>query len=87
VSTGPSIGGGLFAGVTFTSTAGRAIRLLVGLLLIVLGLIQLERLPVNLRRVEPAMRGYLRRQAQVRRERPMLGFGLFGFGYLLAGFG
>lgn len=81
------LGGGLFATVTFTSTAGRAIRLLVGLGLIALGLIQLERLPVSLRRFEPAMHGYLRRQAQLRRQRPMLGFGLFGFGYLLAGFG
>ena len=81
------IGGGLFAGVTFTSTAGRVVRFVVGLLLIGLGLIQLGRLPVNLRQFEPALRGYLRRQAQVRRERPLLGIALFGFGYLLAGFG
>ncbi len=81
------IGGGLFAGVTFTSTAGRMIRSLVGLLLIALGLIQLGGLPVNLRRFEPALHAYLRRQARVRRERPLLGFALFGFGYLLAGFG
>jgi cytochrome c-type biogenesis protein len=81
------IGGGLFAGVTFTSTAGRVIRAAVGLLLITLGLIQLGRLPLNLRRFEPAMHGYLRHQARVRRERPLLGFALFGFGYLLAGFG
>jgi hypothetical protein len=26
-------------------------------------------------------------QARLRRERPVLGFGLFGFGYILAGFG
>lgn len=81
------IGGGLFADVTFTSAAGRIIRLGVGLLLIALGLIQLNRLPVDLRLLEPAMHRYLRRQARVRRERPLLGFGLFGFGYLLAGFG
>jgi cytochrome c-type biogenesis protein len=81
------LGGSLLGGVTFTSTAGRVIRLLVGLGLIGLGLIQLERLPVSLRRFEPAMHGYLRRQAQLRRRRPLLGFGLFGFGYLLAGVG
>lgn len=81
------IGGGLFAGVTFTSTAGRIIRLTAGIFLIALGLIQLQRLPVNLRRFEPAMHAYLRRQARIRRDRPLLGFGLFGFGYLLAGFG
>ena len=81
------IGGGLFAGVTFTSTAGRIIRLVVGTFLIVLGLIQLDRLPANLRRFEPTMQRYLRRQARIKREHPVLGFGLFGFGYLLAGFG
>ena len=81
------VGGRLFAGITFTSTAGRIIRLAVGLLLIVLGLIQLGRLPVDLRRYEPTLHRYLRRQARVRRQRPLVGFTLFGFGYLLAGFG
>jgi hypothetical protein len=33
------------------------------------------------------MHGYLRGQAQVRRRRPLVGLTLFGFGYLLAGFG
>jgi cytochrome c biogenesis protein CcdA len=76
-----------FDDVTFTSTAGITIRVVVGVLLITLGLIQLERLPVSFRRFEPAMHGYLRQQAQVRRRRPVVGFTLFGFGYLLAGFG
>jgi cytochrome c biogenesis protein CcdA len=76
-----------FDDVTFTSTAGITIRIVVGLLLITLGLIQLEVLPISFRRFEPAMHGYLRRQAQVRRRRPVVGFTLFGFGYLLAGFG
>lgn len=79
------IGGSLFAGVTFTSTTGRIIRLVVGVLLILLGLVQLGRLPVDLRRFEPAMHRYLRHQ--IRRDRPMLAFALFGFGYLMAGFG
>ncbi len=76
-----------FDDVTFTSTAGIAIRIVVGGLLIALGLIQLDLLPLSFRRFEPAMHGYLRRQAQVRRRRPLVGFTLFGFGYLLAGFG
>ncbi|MGH2796629.1 MAG: cytochrome c biogenesis protein CcdA [Thermoleophilaceae bacterium] len=76
-----------FDDVTFTSRAGITIRIVVGLLLIVLGLIQLDLLPVSFRRFEPAMHGYLRRQAQLRRRRPFLGFTLFGFGYLLAGLG
>jgi cytochrome c biogenesis protein CcdA len=76
-----------FDDVTFTSTAGITIRLVVGVLLITLGLIQLNVLPISFRRFEPAMHGYLGRQAQVRRRRPVFGFTLFGFGYLLAGFG
>jgi cytochrome c biogenesis protein CcdA len=76
-----------FDDVTFTSTAGIAIRIAVGVLLVSLGLVQLNVLPVSFRRFEPAMHGYLRRQAQVRRTRPVVGFTLFGFGYLLAGFG
>src|SRR5918996_5509781 len=71
-----------FDDVTFTSTAGITIRAVVGVLLITLGLIQLERLPVSFRRFEPAIHGYLRQQAQVRRRRPVVGFTLFGFGYL-----
>ncbi|MGH8986627.1 MAG: cytochrome c biogenesis protein CcdA [Acidimicrobiia bacterium] len=80
-------GGAAFENVTFTSATGRVIRSVVGMLLITLGLVQLERLRVNLRRFEPATHGFLRGQARLRRRHPMLGFGLFGFGYLLAGFG
>jgi cytochrome c biogenesis protein CcdA len=76
-----------FDDVTFTSTAGITIRIVVGVLLITLGLIQLNVLPLSFRRFELAMNGDLRRQAQVRRRRPLLGFTIFGFGYLLAGFG
>lgn len=79
--------GTIFDGVTFTSTAGVAIRIVIGTLLIVLGLIQLNRLPVSFRRFEPATHGLLKRQADLRRERPVVGFALFGFVYLLAGFG
>lgn len=76
-----------FDDVTFTSTAGITIRIVVGLLLIALGLIQLGLLPISFRRFEPAVHGYLRRQAQIRRRQPIVGFTIFGFGYLLAGFG
>lgn len=77
----------LFEGVIFTSTAGRLVRLLVGGFLILLGLIQLGVLPVSFGLVEHAARPLLHRQAGLRRARPTLGFGLFGFGYILAGFG
>ena len=76
-----------FDDVTFTSTAGITIRIAVGVFLVSLGLVQLNVLPISFRRFEPALHAYLRRQAQVRRSRPVVSFALFGFGYLLAGFG
>lgn len=80
-------GAGLAAGVTFTSTAGRALRLSVGIFLILLGLVQLGLLPNPLHRVEDWVRPLQRLSAQERRRRPFWGYALFGFGYLLAGFG
>ena len=80
-------GEALFAGVTFTSTAGITIRLVVGLLLIVLGLVQTGILPFSLHAVSRLAQPMLRRQARLRRERPVAGFAVFGFGYVLAGFG
>jgi len=76
----------LFEGVTFTSTAGRTIRFGIGTLLIVLGLIQFGLVPVSFsahRLTNPLMR----RQARWRREQPTRAFGLYGFVYILAGFG
>ena len=55
-------GTALFAGITFTSTAGRLIRTIVGLVLILLGLVQLNRVPFEFRMFEPAVHGFLRRQ-------------------------
>lgn len=79
--------GVFFKEVTFTSTAGITIRAVVGSLLVLLGLIQLNVLPVSLLAVEDAAKPLLARQARLRRDQPALAFGLFGFGYLLAGFG
>lgn len=80
-------GGALFAGVTFTSGAGMTIRSVVGALLIGLGLVQFGVLPNPLHAVEAVSRPLMRRQAEMRRKNPTTGFALFGFGYLLAGFG
>lgn len=80
-------GEALFAEVTFTSTAGIAIRSIVGVLLIVFGLIQLGRLPISFHAVERISGPISRRQAKLRRDKPIAGYGLFGFGYVLAGFG
>ena len=73
--------------VTFTSTTGRVLRVVVGAALIVFGLVQTGRIEVNLRRFEPALHRTLGKQAGLRRRRPFRGFVLFGFVYLLAGFG
>lgn len=80
-------GDALFGGLSFTGSSGRILRGVLGALLIALGLIQLNRLPISFRRFEPAMHGFLGRQAKLRRRRPFSGFALFGFGYLAAGFG
>ena len=80
-------GEALFAGVTFTSTAGITIRVVVGLLLIILGLIQLGVLPLSMHAVSGLAQPLLKGQARLRRDRPVAGFAVFGFGYVLAGFG
>lgn len=83
-----AVGGeALFAGVTFTSTAGITIRVVVGALLVSLGLIQLGVIPVSMHAVSRVAQPLLRTQARMRRERPVAGFAVFGFGYVLAGFG
>lgn len=80
-------GEALLAGVTFDSPVGRLIRAIVGPLLILLGLMQLGVLPFSLHGVEHLALPLMRAQARYRRATPMLGFGLLGFGYVLAGFG
>jgi len=88
VGVGIALGGSaLFARVTFTSNVGIAIRTMIGLLLILLGLIQIGLVPVSLHGTEGLTTHLLRRQARLRKEHPMLAFGLFGFSYVLAGFG
>lgn len=80
-------GGALLAQVTFASTAGVVIRAVVGSLLLLLGGVQLGVLPSPFHAVEQAVEPLLRRQARLRRRRPVVGFAAFGFGYVLAGFG
>lgn len=81
-------GAALFEGVTFTSAAGRVIRAIVGGLLILLGLLQIGVLPASGFRVVSRLSGALSwAQARQRRKRVLFGFAVFGFGYLLAGFG
>lgn len=80
-------GEALFAGITFTSTTGITIRVIVGMLLIFLGLIQSGFLPFSFHSVTRLAQPILRSQARLRRDRPVMGYAVFGFGYVLTGFG
>lgn len=81
-------GSAFFEGVTFTSTTGRTLRILVGALLLLLGLIQLGRLAdTSFRSVEGLTKKLNRSQARLRRRHPVAGYTAFGVFYLLAGFG
>lgn len=80
-------GEAVLGSVTFDSLPGIAIRLVVGIVLVALGLLQLEVLPGSMHFVARRVKPLLRRQAELRRRRPVLGHAVFGFGYVLAGFG
>lgn len=77
----------LVAQVTFTSTAGRLIRLTAGAILLLLGLLQWRGISPGSKAVYGTVKPLVQAQARLRRERPTLAFGLFGFSYILAGFG
>lgn len=81
-------GQGLAGSVTFTSTAGRVLRVAVGSGLLLLGMVQAEIVPFSFHRLgDRIARPILGAQARLRRRRPRSGLVFFGFGYLLAGFG
>lgn len=77
--------GPLMRQVTFTSTVGRILRGLIGTFLIVLGLIQVK--GMRFQAADRIKQPLQKVQARLRRRSPFLGFGFFGFGYVLAGFG
>ncbi len=80
--------GALVGGVTFGSAAGRTFRAVVGAALVLLGLVQIGVVHVEaFHAVDVLARPLQRKQAELRRSAPMAGFALFGFGYVLAGFG
>lgn len=80
-------GEALFASVTFSSPTGRLLRGLAGALLLLLGLTQLERLPIRFYGVENLASPLLNAQQKYGRRRPPVGFAILGFAYPLAGFG
>lgn len=79
--------GAIFRQVTFISVAGRTIRILIGFLLVLFGMVQIEIFSMRFDKIAALGHSIQKQQARLRRKRPVLGFGLFGFGYILAGFG
>lgn len=75
------------AGVTFISVTGRLLRLAVGLVLIGFGLWQVRGKSLTFPWLNRALRPLWTKQAQLRRRQTMVSYGLYGFGYTLAGFG
>jgi cytochrome c biogenesis protein CcdA len=73
--------------VTFTSTAGRLLRLVVGLVLIGFGLWQVQGKSLTFLWLNRALQPLWTKQAQLRRRQTTVSYGLYGFGYTLAGFG
>jgi cytochrome c biogenesis protein CcdA len=80
-------GTAVFAGVVFTSTEGIILRSVVGVLLIGLGLIQLNVLPIPLPPVQNLVEPLLDRSIDAPDSGSALRYVPFGFGYLVAGFG
>ncbi len=81
-------GDALVRAVTFGSPAARVIRTFVGLFLLAMAAVQLGVIHVPaFHRVDALVRPLQRRQAELRRQQPDLGYALFGFGYVFAGFG
>jgi cytochrome c biogenesis protein CcdA len=80
-------GRGLASSVTFTSTTGIVIRVIVGIMLVVLGLIQAEIVRGSFHVIDVLTRPLLQRQERFRRDHPVAGFTMFGFAYLVIGFG
>jgi cytochrome c biogenesis protein CcdA len=80
-------GGRLFAEVTFTSAAGRIIRAVVGAGLFVLGLAQVGVIRLPFDRIAVAASPLWPKRSQLQQRPSLWGYTLYGFGYLLAGFG
>lgn len=75
------------ARISFTSPAGRLLRLVTGLVLIGFGWWQWRGRSLNASWLNTLLQPLWRAEARMRRQRSNLRVGLYGFGYILAGFG
>ncbi|MDC3418637.1 cytochrome c biogenesis CcdA family protein [Aquibacillus salsiterrae] len=84
-----SLGGrALFANFTFASPQAITLRAVVGVSLILLGLIQAGVIHVKgFGKIGSLAKPLLKAQAKQRKENPKRAFFIYGFGYLVAGFG
>ncbi|RMG99913.1 MAG: hypothetical protein D6706_04795 [Chloroflexi bacterium] len=90
VLTGAILGLGaspLVKQVNFTSPAGRILRGLVGLFLVGAGVWQVNGRSLNFIWLNQLLTPLWNTQTNLRRQRTTLSAGLYGFGYILAGFG
>jgi cytochrome c biogenesis protein CcdA len=83
-----SLGGGTVARqITFTSGPGRALRVAVGLLLITMGFVQLGRIRIPFFKLAALATPIERRWRTAENPDRFSNHVLYGFGYLIAGFG
>ena len=77
----------IVARITFTSPAGRLLRLFTGLVLIGFGWWQWRGRSLNAGWLNYLLQPWWRAEARLRHQRPTMRVGLYGFSYILAGFG
>ncbi len=77
----------LFARVSFAGPAGRTLRLVAGLLLISFGVWQVRGQTLNFGPLNSLLQPLWKAQIRLRRRKSVLGHMIYGFGYILAGFG
>lgn len=77
----------LFGTLPYTETAWKIVRIVLGILLVSLGLVQTNLIIVDFRIFPRITSGLLRIQAGLRQKHPLRGGALFGYTYPLAGFG
>jgi cytochrome c biogenesis protein CcdA len=83
-----SLGGeGIARQVTFTSTPGRALRIAAGTLLITMGLVQLGKVTIPFFKLSTLATPIDRKRNKKGDPDRFFGHVLYGFGYLIAGFG
>jgi cytochrome c biogenesis protein CcdA len=73
--------------LSFTSAAGRLLRIVVGLALIIFGFWQVQARSLNFAWLNRVLQPLWMAQSGWRYRQSVLGHGLYGFGYILAGFG